>query len=533
MKRVTGKLGAYLVLAILTMGIMSNLNSVQALSQLEVTATTTKPYYWLRENVTIYGNVTFDDEPVQEGLVAIEIEDPNRTLSMRTVPAGTIPSQEWGVEILSVSPCDASGNPKTSFVRGDFIWFKVTVRNNHITQEEVLITINIYDNDAIPLTFSYAKTTMIPQSTSISMSRLWIYEWASTGTAVAYVNVLTDWPKDGGYPYSPEKQANFEITEVDEEIYGQTLLETPVQASNGAYEASLRLSPQPPPGPYLVYVTAYSQGYHAFTGTTFIVNSTYPGSPPPRASFVYTPPKPGPGMEIRFDASSSTAEGYGDSIANYTWDFGDLQNDAGKIVRHTYLEEGNYTVTLNVTDSEGFWNTTSRIIRVKITRDIAVTGIQCLDMIYSDWTVTIKTVVKNKGNTAETFNVTAYYDSFVIDVLTITQLPAFETSTLTFTWNTAGIIIPANYTIKAEADTIPDEINVTNNVFLYEPVLARMLGDVRYDRLIDIFDVVKVTGIYGTVNGEPEWDIQADLKLDGIIDIFDVVKVTGIYGTTY
>lgn len=531
MRTVIGKLIACLVLAVLTTGIMMNLSLSQ--SQLEITVAADKAYYWLRENVNTYGNVTLDDEPVQEGLVAIEIEDPVRIFSMRTVPVTATPSEAWAVEILSVLPSDVGGNEKTSFIRGAWSYFRVLVRNNGVTPKEAVVTITIYDNNNIPLKSAFTETTLAPQTTFEFMPGLWIDEWASAGTSVAYASVLTDWPKNGGYPHSPEKKATFEITELDESVYGQGYLESPLQNPNGTYEANLRLSPEPLPGTYLVYATAYSQGRNAFMATAFIVNSTYPGSPFPRASFVYTPPKAGPGTEVRFDASSSTAEGYGDSITSYTWDFGDSQEGTGKIVKHTYPAEGNYNVALNVTDSEGQWNTTSRLVRIETIHDVAVISVECLDMIYSDWSVAITAVVMNKGTTSETFNVTAYYNSSIIEALTITQPAPFEKSTLTFTWNTSGITILANYSVRVEIDPIPDEANVTNNILTYEPVFARMLGDVYYDRTIDIYDVVRVTVIYGKTSAAPGWNPQADLMPDGVIEIYDVVKVTAIYGTTY
>lgn len=55
-------------------------------------------------------------------------------------------------------------------------------------------------------------------------------------------------------------------------------------------------------------------------------------------------------------------EGHG--IIKYFWDFGDGANETGKIVSHTYLENGTYNVTLTVWDKEGATNTTWIIITV-------------------------------------------------------------------------------------------------------------------------------------------------------------------------
>lgn len=44
-------------------------------------------------------------------------------------------------------------------------------------------------------------------------------------------------------------------------------------------------------------------------------------------------------------------------IVSYEWDFGDGSTGEGKIVQHTYENDGVYTVTLNVTDDYGDWDT--------------------------------------------------------------------------------------------------------------------------------------------------------------------------------
>ena len=54
---------------------------------------------------------------------------------------------------------------------------------------------------------------------------------------------------------------------------------------------------------------------------------------------------------ITFNATNSyDSDGY---IVNYFWDFGDETNATGVVVEHTYVDDGNYTVTLTVTDDDG------------------------------------------------------------------------------------------------------------------------------------------------------------------------------------
>jgi len=56
---------------------------------------------------------------------------------------------------------------------------------------------------------------------------------------------------------------------------------------------------------------------------------------------------------VTFDASESYDPDNGDSITTYQWDFGDGSTGEGVSTQHIYTLEGNYTVELTVTDSNG------------------------------------------------------------------------------------------------------------------------------------------------------------------------------------
>jgi len=72
---------------------------------------------------------------------------------------------------------------------------------------------------------------------------------------------------------------------------------------------------------------------------------------PPVALFTESAETIYQGETITFNASSSyDLDG---AIAGYFWDFGDGTNATDVAVEHTYLYDGNYTVTLNVTDDRG------------------------------------------------------------------------------------------------------------------------------------------------------------------------------------
>ncbi|MBS7621987.1 PKD domain-containing protein, partial [Candidatus Bathyarchaeota archaeon] len=84
----------------------------------------------------------------------------------------------------------------------------------------------------------------------------------------------------------------------------------------------------------------------------------------PIADFWWTPYYPQRGETVTFDASTSTPDG--GEIIIYTWNFGDgnITTTDNPVITHVYDEAGDYTVTLNVTDSEGRWDTETKIITV-------------------------------------------------------------------------------------------------------------------------------------------------------------------------
>jgi len=72
---------------------------------------------------------------------------------------------------------------------------------------------------------------------------------------------------------------------------------------------------------------------------------------PPVANFTESAHTVYIGESIAFDASGSyDPDG---TIVSYSWDFGDGNTATGVTVDHAYSEDGNYTVTLTVTDDDG------------------------------------------------------------------------------------------------------------------------------------------------------------------------------------
>jgi len=85
-------------------------------------------------------------------------------------------------------------------------------------------------------------------------------------------------------------------------------------------------------------------------------------------------------------------------------------------------------------------------------------------MVYAGEIVDICVNVENQGNFSETFCVTAYYDSCIIGKESV-SLCAGGSTTLIFTWDTTGVC-PRTYVIKAQASTVPNEEDTTDNIYI-------------------------------------------------------------------
>jgi PKD repeat protein len=100
-------------------------------------------------------------------------------------------------------------------------------------------------------------------------------------------------------------------------------------------------------GTYTVTLTVIDN-YGATDSTTSTKNVL---NRPPVASFTENDTTVKTGEVIQFDASSSyDPDG---TIVEYYWDFGDETNAIGVMPTHTYSEDGDYIVTLTVTDDDG------------------------------------------------------------------------------------------------------------------------------------------------------------------------------------
>jgi hypothetical protein len=181
-------------------------------------------------------------------------------------------------------------------------------------------------------------------------------------------------------------------------------------------------------------------------------------------------------------------------------------------------------------DGEGAFTLTSEPV---IPRDVAVTEVAVSNTaVYVGEIVNITVTVHNYGAVAESFNVTVFCNSTIIDVRNVSNLAVGTSETLTFSWDTSKVQPCRNYTIKAEASVVPDETNTLNNVYVDGNVKVKMQGDVNGDGTISVIDLTIVSFAYGSFENEPDYNPVADINKDGIVDMKDLATVAENLGKT-
>lgn len=105
------------------------------------------------------------------------------------------------------------------------------------------------------------------------------------------------------------------------------------------------------------------------------------------------------------------------------------------------------------------------IITVK-EHDVAITNVYVSSpQAYVGESVEITVEAANLGDFSETFNVTVYYDSSLIQVIPVISLSPHSSKTITVEWNTSNVK-PCVYTISANATIVEGDVNPENNNFL-------------------------------------------------------------------
>jgi len=312
--------------------------------------------YFESDTVIINGTL-LKDGAAANGLIGIEVRTSNGIPLLRTIETGDT-NQTSLAEIAGLYLSSDSWGivPISSVKAGDSAYLTMTIRNN-LPGLNILAGWAVYDNRMTLL--GIEPQQVFPNEPSgtfnVTVGPLPIPRWAYPGTAMVVGSLFSDLPHLYGTPYCMDFSTPFTITDQ----YGSVASSS--MPSIDTSQVTFRLPSDPVTGTYTVNASSSYQALQAFNGTAFSVQIA---SLPPQASFTYSPPKPSIGTVVHFDASSSVPNG--GSITNYTWEFGDGNKTVttSDTIDHVYQTNATYIVTLNVTDTDGLWSTTSKPLTI-------------------------------------------------------------------------------------------------------------------------------------------------------------------------
>jgi hypothetical protein len=229
--------------------------------------------------VTLSGGIDYYDyiahQYPSDGLVGVEIQDPTgASIIVRTLRTGTSMPNSLPAYIDAAYLCDVGGTQQTSVplptASNQVVpYYYIHVVNNKGTTESLLLTMNIYDSNGVPIALTSQTVNVGSYGASYVLTNFNIPSWAHYGTATAYVDVYSNWPSQGGIPYGLEQTFQFTITG------GTPFVGTSstTQGSNGNYIFTYRIPKTAATGTYTAYTSA-SYGSPAVQGsksTTFQV----------------------------------------------------------------------------------------------------------------------------------------------------------------------------------------------------------------------------------------------------------------------
>jgi hypothetical protein len=182
-----------------------------------------------------------------------------------------------------------------------------------------------------------------------------------------------------------------------------------------------------------------------------------------------------------------------------------------------------------------YWVKTVVKLEIRYIDDVAVTNVTLSKTVVGqDYTCDLTAMVANLGGYDETFNVTLYANQTAFGVQMV-MLPVGNSTTLAFIWNTTGYAY-GNYTIKAVADTLPDETSVSDNTLTDGTVYVGIVGDINADHKVDMKDISMVAKAFGAKPGDARWNPNADMTgptrgvPDGKVDMRDISAAAKNFG---
>jgi hypothetical protein len=224
-----------------------------------------------------------------------------------------------------------------------------------------------------------------------------------------------------------------------------------------------------------------------------------------------------------------------------------VQNMAGNGINATYNWWGTANETEIQNDILDFYDnaTLGRVLYkpfltslFETGHDVAVTNVNCSKGVVGLGQLAfINISVENHGEYSETFNLTCYCNNTAITQAggqnyTAVTLSSGNITTINIKWNTTGFTY-GSYNISAHADTVPNEINISDNTFTDGTILVTILGDINGDFKVSLSDLVILALAYRSKPGDAKWNPNADINGNSVVDLQDLTMLAIHYEQHY
>jgi parallel beta-helix repeat protein len=196
--------------------------------------------------------------------------------------------------------------------------------------------------------------------------------------------------------------------------------------------------------------------------------------------------------------------------------------------------------------SDGIWDTSYSIDEFNVdtypltkphtgAHDVGILSMAASKQLISEgFNLHVNVEMLNYGADPESCSVVTYANGVPI-VQADMIIPVRISTTPSLVWDTTSLTKYVNYTITAYAALVAEEVETSDNAGTDGWVIVTIQGDVNADRIVDIFDLVKVALVFGVSVPEPVvWPLpDEDVNGDGFYDIFDLVVVALNFGASY
>jgi hypothetical protein len=142
--------------------------------------------------------------------------------------------------------------------------------------------------------------------------------------------------------------------------------------------------------------------------------------------------------------------------------------------------------------------------------------------------MTIETMIKNQGHYTETFNVTVYANSTIIDKVDDITLENNSSTNLTITWNTTDFT-EGSYTVSVFATIVQGETDTADNTNKNGIVTLTIPGDINGDFKCNVEDLFMLAKVYGSTSNDPAWNPNIDINCDNKVDYTDLLILSQNY----